>query len=85
MTSCPTHKRSFNTYEQAVQALLEARVRYDYPNGAGPVSVYKCGDCGLFHLTSKGPPDENLIKQLTDGKIDLHKEANHWLAKFKHR
>ncbi|HTE28793.1 MAG TPA: hypothetical protein VK666_00355 [Chryseolinea sp.] len=72
----------FSTRQQAIDALVEARVKYTYRQGNGPISVYQCEECGTFHLTSQGTVDETLRKQITDGKIALQKEANHWLNKL---
>ena len=85
INKCPTHKKIFFNHDQAVDALVEARIRYDYSSGNGPVSVYKCEECGHYHLTSKGPVDETLQKHLKDGNIDREKEANRWLHKLKKR
>jgi len=82
---CPTHKKIYLTHDQAVDALVEARVRYEYASGNGPVSVYKCEECGHYHLTSKGTVNDTLLKRMKDGKIDLEKEANRWLHKLNKR
>jgi len=82
---CPTHKKVFLTREQAVDALMDARIRYEYSKGNGPVSVYKCEECGNYHLTSQGIINETLQQRMKDGKIDLEKEANKWLSKMKKR
>jgi len=84
-TKCPTHKKTFLTHDQAVDALVDARVRFDYAKGNGPVSVYKCEECGYYHLTSKGLVNETLQQRMKDGKIDLEKEANRWLHKINKR
>lgn len=83
MLTCPTKKNVYQTRDQAVHALLDARVRYDFTNGNGPVAVYQCDECGYFHLTSKGPTDEVLTKQVSSGEIARRKEAARWLDKFK--
>ncbi len=82
---CPTHKRIFLNHDQAVEALVGARILYGYSDGNGPVSVYKCDECGHYHLTSKGTVNETLQKHIRDGKIDLEKEANRWLRKINKR
>ena len=69
----------------AEDALIEARAKYNYAPGSGPIAVYQCEDCGFYHLTSKGKMNETLSKQLATGKIDLQKEANRWLDKLKHK
>ncbi len=73
----------YPSQEIAEDALIEARTQFDYKINQGPVGVYLCEDCGYYHLTSKGKMNERLTTQLKNGKIDLHKEANQWMSKFK--
>ena len=80
---CVTNKKVYPTREVAEDALIEARIKFEYASGSGPVGVYQCEDCGYYHLTSKGPVNENLAQQLAEGKIKLQKEANRWLGKMK--
>ena len=82
MTNCSTHKRVYDSYDSAVSALIDARARFDYARDQGPVAVYKCDECGFYHLTSQGKMNETLEKYLTDGKIKLQKEADRWLDKL---
>ncbi|HEX6890113.1 MAG TPA: hypothetical protein VF141_05460 [Chryseolinea sp.] len=83
MNKCISGKRVFHTHEDAVVALLGARTKFDYRQGHGPVSVYRCDECGFFHLTSKGPMNETLKKSLADGSIDRKKEADDWEERLK--
>jgi len=83
MKACPSKKKTYLTESLAEEALLEARSTYDYGKGSAPIAVYRCEDCGYFHLTSKGTLNAKLDKHLKEGKITLQKEANHWLAKLK--
>lgn len=85
MKSCITKKKSYPTREIAEDALIEARIQYEYPEGGGPVNVYQCEDCGDFHLTSKGPVNGKLAAHLSEGKIKRQKEAGHWMDKLKKR
>jgi hypothetical protein len=85
VNKCSTHKKVFLTHAQAVDALVDARIRYEYSSGNGPVSVYRCDECGYYHLTSKGTTDQTLQNRLTSGSIDREKEANRWLHKIKKR
>lgn len=85
MLTCSTKKKVYQSREQAVHALLDARVKYDFTRGNGPVAVYQCDECGYYHLTSKGPTDEALTKKLSNGEIARQKEADRWLDKFKKR
>ncbi len=85
MVKCASHKRVYQSHDLAVDALIEARTRFEYPPAAGPVAVYKCEDCGYYHLTSKGKMDERLEGLLKDGNISRQKQANQWIAKLKKR
>lgn len=85
MIKCVTQKKLYLTQQLAEEALIGARTRFDYAKSYGPVAVYRCDDCGYFHLTSKGPVNEALTQQLKDGKIDRQKQADDWLNKLKHK
>lgn len=67
----------------AEEALIAARTRFHFSAGNGPIAVYLCDDCGQFHLTSKGKMNDRLAEQMKNGSIDLQKEANWWMDKFK--
>jgi hypothetical protein len=75
----------YPTRELAEDALIEARTAYDYGKGRGPVTVYLCDECGHYHLTSQGPMNEKLAAHLSDGKINLQKEANKWMDRIKRK
>jgi len=49
------------------------------------VAVYRCDDCGYYHLTSQGPMNKTLERLIRDGKIQRQKEANQWTHKLKKR
>lgn len=85
MIKCASQKKIYSTQEQAEEALLGAHTRFNYAEGRGPVAVYKCDDCGYFHLTSKGPVNATLAQHLKEGKIDRQKLADEWLNKLKHK
>jgi len=85
MKKCSTGKRIYHTEQLAEDALIEAHIHFDYRAGGGPVAVYKCDDCGEYHLTSRGPMNTQLSKKLTDGTIKKQKEAGNWQRKFKMR
>ena len=80
--SCPSGKRAFVTEVQAEEALIDTRTRRG-DDRQGPVGVYRCEDCGQFHLTSKGPMNARLAQYIKDGKLKLNQEANRWLGKLK--
>jgi hypothetical protein len=85
MDHCVSGKRMYLTRETSEDALIEAWTRFDYIEGNGPVAVYKCEDCGRFHLTSQGPMNERLSAALASGTIQRQKEADRWLDKLKRR
>src|SRR5258706_13103572 len=85
MKACISNKKIYQSREVAEDALIEARTKFNYAPHSGPIAVYKCDDCGFFHLTSKGKINERLPKHVSEGKIDLKKERNRGLDKLKHR
>lgn len=85
MNTCVTNKKMYPTAEIAEDALLEARINYDFGQRNGPITIYRCEDCGAYHLTSKGEMNEKLRQYLATGKISSQKEANHWMNKIKKR
>jgi hypothetical protein len=85
MMKCASQKRIYYTRQDAVMALLDARTRFDYAEGHGPIAIYQCEDCGHFHLTSKGVMDETLAAHLESGKIRRQKEADRWTNKIKNQ
>jgi len=85
MIKCVTGKNAYATQELAEEALLHAHTRLDFAKGRGPVSVYRCDDCGYFHLTSKGPINPALDHYLRTEKFERDKQATGWLNKLKHK
>lgn len=83
MKKCPTGKRLYLSEQLAEDALIEAHVHFNYRSGSGPVAVYRCEDCGNYHLTSQGPMNTRLSQLLTNGTIKKQKEAVRWQGKFK--
>ena len=83
MNRCISGKRAFQSYENAVEALIAARTKFNYRDGNGPIAVYRCDECGLYHLTSQGPMNESLKRSLNDGSIDRQKQAEHWEQRLK--
>lgn len=65
--------------------MIETQSKFDFASGNGPIAVYRCDDCGYYHLTSRGPMNERLAKFISDGKLQLQKEANRWIEKLKHK
>jgi hypothetical protein len=84
-SSCITGKIRYASNQLAEDALIELWTKRDYPEGNGPIAVYKCEDCGDYHHTSRPPMNEQLSKALASDKMKLQREANKWLDKFKHK
>jgi ABC-type ATPase with predicted acetyltransferase domain len=85
MKTCPSKKKMYLSELLAEEALLEVRSTYHYGKGSAPIAVYRCEDCGCYHLTSKGIINAKLEKHIKEGKVSLQKEANYWLDKFKRK
>ena len=79
MTTCSTHKKVYQTLETAEDALIEVYTNFN----RGPIAVYKCEDCGYYHLTSQGVMNEKLASHLATGKIKQQQEANEWASRLK--
>lgn len=80
--SCPTGKRQYSTQSLAEDALIESRTLHG-DEKSGPVSVYRCEDCGQWHLTSKGTMNARLAEYIKSGKLKLNQEANRWKDNLK--
>lgn len=83
MSECISGKRTFDTEAIAEDVLVELWTRNEYAESYGPIAVYKCEDCGRYHLTSRSPMNEKLKSYLASRQSKLNKEANRWLDKFK--
>lgn len=49
---CPTGKYAYVTAENAHARLREIRRKGEHRPGRPPRSVYHCGECSFYHLTS---------------------------------
>jgi hypothetical protein len=83
MKKCSTGKRLYVSEQLAENSLIEAHIHFEYKAGEGPKTVYKCDECGYYHLTSQGAMNARLSQLLTDGTIQKQKEAGRWNEKFK--
>ena len=83
MSTCVTHKKMYPNESMAEEALVSAWIKYDYAPGNGPVGIYRCEECGAFHLTSKGKMNDKLSTLLASGEVQKEKEADKWLSKLK--
>lgn len=75
MKRCPSGKVVYNSISLAEDALVDAWIRNHYQKGQGPVNVYRCDDCGNFHLTSKGMMNERLQIAIEKGEIQRLRRA----------
>lgn len=82
---CISGKKIFASQQLAEDVLIELWSKNEYAKGQAPIAVYKCDDCGNYHLTSQGEVNEKLRTALSSGKVKLQREANKWLDKFKHK
>lgn len=83
MIKCISHKKVYPSQEIAEEALIEAHTHYHYAPGGGPVAVYRCEDCGYYHLTSQGIMNARLASSMANGKLGRDREANQWLNRIK--
>lgn len=83
--SCPTGKIVYASLPIAEDVLIELWSRNEYNAASAPIAVYRCDDCGFYHLTSKLPMNEKLSKAISSGQINRQREANRWEEKFKKR
>lgn len=83
--SCPSGKRMYETVQLAEDVLIELWTKNDYRENQGPVNIYRCDDCGFFHLTSRGEMNANLAQYLSSDKVRINKAANKWMDKFKNK
>gem|GEM_PF-204914 len=84
-SKCVSGKRLYPTEMVAEDVLIELWNKNDYPRDHAPVNVYRCDDCGYYHLTSRGPMNQRLAQYLSTNKARIEKEATKWLDRFKNR
>lgn len=75
---CTSGKRPYTSEALALDALLEAHIRFEFSMRSGPVAVYLCNECGQYHLTSQGQINSRLASALNDGTIDRLKRSRYW-------
>lgn len=74
------NKRSYQSESLAVDALVEARIKFASNTS---VAVYQCSDCGFWHLTSKGTAHPRLASTLKSGDVKRQREADYWERKLR--
>jgi hypothetical protein len=77
MPNC--NKRSYLTENLALDALIEARIRFVQNSS---VTIYQCEDCGQWHLTSRGNVHPRLAKELESGNVEKSRLAYQWEKKL---
>ena len=82
-SSCSSGKVLFPNEELAVNALLDVWSRMPFRPGDGPVTVYRCEDCGQYHFTSQGAVHPRLQELIDSGGLDRMREASRWEDKFR--
>ena len=75
----------YETAQLAEDVLIELWTKNDYRQHQGPVNIYRCDDCGYFHLTSLGEMNANLARYLSSDKVRINKAASKWMDKFKNK
>lgn len=85
MNKCPTRKKTYSSEIIAEDALIQASITYHYTQGNGPIAVYKCDECGFYHLTSTGPMNKKLSDMIASGELQKLKVAGSWLDKIKRK
>lgn len=82
-SSCSSGKRVFDTQELANEALINNHIVNDYKPNEGPLNVYQCDDCGLWHFTSKGSKSDLLDDQEVIERIKKERLATYWERQLK--
>lgn len=77
-SSCRSGKRAFDTVELANEALINNHIVNDYKKDEGPLNVYQCEDCGLWHFTSRGPKSDLLNDDEVVERIKRERLATYW-------
>ncbi|MBS1979291.1 MAG: hypothetical protein JST46_18115 [Bacteroidetes bacterium] len=83
MIKCVSNKVGYPSASIAEEALLETHIRYDFGKTTGPVNIYRCEECGQYHLTSSGLMNERLASFIKEGELDKHRKAMQWVNKLK--
>ena len=82
LVNCVTGKVCYETRDEAIQALINNWIEKNHRIGMGPINVYKCPECGNWHLTSKGSKAAELIEALENGKIERERKMLDWKGNF---
>jgi hypothetical protein len=80
---CISGKRLFATQMLAEDALIDLWSKNEYAPGQAPIAIYKCEDCGAYHLTSRSPMNERLSEAIASGKVQRQRQAYTWEERLK--
>lgn len=83
MRNCSTKKIGYTSKNAAISALLELHQKSNFSSGQGPQNVYRCTECDLYHLTSRGPAIAELQQKKTGNHERTQNEILRWEKKFK--
>ncbi len=84
LNKCVSGKRVFESYDIALEALIQHHIMNDYKKGEGPINVYECQDCGHWHFTSREPAHSLFEDDDTIKRISLARRANYWEKNLKY-
>ena len=85
MRQCITGKIAYERESLALEALLELWIRNNYVRGTGPITIYRCEDCGWYHHTSSGTMHPQLQDFIESGEFSRRRRAFEWEEKLKGR
>lgn len=75
---CITGKVCFETKSTAIEGLISSHIRHDHRKESGPINVYECQDCKMWHFTSKGEICPELQDPAIETKINREKQRIKW-------
>ncbi len=75
---CSNGKIGYDTCDLALEALIDHRARFNHKENSGPINVYECTICGLWHFTSKGIINPILNDKETKKRIERLSHAYYW-------
>lgn len=74
------NKRAYPNESIAEEALIQARIRFENNTA---VSIYKCENCGDWHLSSAGEVNPRLASMIKSGELDKERKRDIWENKYK--
>lgn len=83
MSRCSSNKNSYETEDLAIEALLQNHIRNFHRTNGGPINIYTCRECGLYHFTSKGEINKALLDESNKKRIKKEQQADYWERKLR--